>query len=154
MSTQNKSNILCKLKKATVLFLFVLSYSFIYSQSISVSRIYSFLKTQDQKAIVNELVSKGFSFSEKTTDYGITTKIYSKTGSYGKEGFTIGFNNELFLIVYHPVPSYYSSLKEKVLTSDFVYAYKNGNAKYYENGSMRIGINDIQGNVSFFVKLK
>jgi DNA polymerase III delta subunit len=131
-----------------------MSCSFVNSQSISVGRVYSFLKTQDQKAIVKELVSNGFSFSEKTTDYGISTKIYSKTGSYGKEGFTIGFNNDLFLILYHPAPSYYSSLKEKVLTSDFVYAYKNGNAKYYENGSMRIGINDTQGNVSFYVKFR
>ncbi|MEI8203361.1 MAG: hypothetical protein WCH34_10145 [Bacteroidota bacterium] len=143
-----------KIQLYSIIILITFFSTFTYSQSISVSRIYTFLETQNQKAIVRELVSKGFSFSEKSTDYGMTMKTYIKTGSYGKERLVIGFNDELFLIIYNPTTSFYSTLKEKVLTSDFEYAYKHGDAKFYENGSMRIGINDKIGNVYFYVKLK
>lgn len=126
-----------------------------YSQSISSTKIYSFLESQNQNLIIKTLIERGFTYQEKNkTDNSISLTTYIKNGSLGKEIFSIGSNDELFMIVYHPTTKAYNSLKEIFLKSDFKYAYKYGNTKYFENGSMRIGSNDIIENLSFFCNLK
>ena len=40
-----------------------------------------------------------------------------------------------------------------MLNEDFKYAYSTDNDTYYENGVMRIGLNDKSGIISFFVDL-
>lgn len=96
----------------------------------------------------------GFVFNKKYTEPNFTEYSYNKNGSSGLEKFNIGFNDELFMIVYKPATNFYSSMKEIMLTNDFAYSYSFKNNKYYVDGSMRIGINDINEIISFFVKLK
>jgi len=125
-------------------------------QSISASKIFEFLQHQQTSKIVADLTSKQFKYMTTNTNssYGITLKEYSKEGSLGKENFTFGKNNELFMIIYHPATSAtFEAYKTKFLTADFGYAYSYKDTKYFENGSMRIGINEVRCNLSFFCKL-
>lgn len=136
----------------TLIFVLSLSTNAI-SQSVTASKILSYLKSQSQIEISKDLVKIGFVFDKKYTEPNLTEYSYNKNGNYGIEKFNISFNDELFMIVYKPANSY-SSMKEIMLTNDFVYSYSYKNNKYYVNGSMRIGINDTSGIISFFVKLK
>jgi len=134
----------------------ILSNTLSFSQSLSTSKIFGFLETQSLRNISKSLQEKGFKYINTTSvDNGITLEQYSKNGSYGNEKISIGKNDELFILIYHPATiDLYKGMKEKALTSDFSLAYNYKQTKYFENGLMRIGINDISGDLSFFSKLK
>ena len=79
---------------------------------------------------------------------------FHKESSLGVELLQIGKNSELFMLLYVPAKAYFSTYKELLLTNDFDYKYSGPNDKYYENETMRIGINSNKGIISLFVNLK
>lgn len=123
------------------------------AQSVSASKILNYLENQKQTEISNALIKAGFQSDGKETNYNGTLYSYHKAGTYGLEKFSFGYTEELFSIIYKPASNFYSAMKEKMLTSDFVYSYSYKETKYYENGSMRIGVNDVAKTISFFVIL-
>jgi len=123
------------------------------AQSISASKIMKYIENQKQTEIAKELLSMGFVYDGKETNNNMTMYSYSKKANNGLEKLTIGYNDELFIVHYKPTTNeIYSSIKEKMLTSDFGYSYSYKTTKYYENGSMRIGVNDTSKSISFFAK--
>lgn len=124
------------------------------AQSISASKIFKYLDSQDITEISKDLKTLQFVSLGTGTQYNSTMYSYKKTGNYGVEEFSIVSNAELFSVLYKPVKSFYLSMKEKMLTSDFIYSYSHNSTKYYESSSTRIGVNDVSGIISFFVELK
>lgn len=142
-----------KTKQLLAILFFLLSPN-LSAQSLSASKINSFLNQQSSTVIKQELKNQSFKLINSNSEYNVQTSQYSKAGSYGSEEFAFGRNSELFMITYKPSVTFYRSLKEKMLTSNFVYTYSHGNNKYFESHNMRIGINDKAGIISFFVALK
>lgn len=127
-----------------------------YGQSISASKILSYLDSQSLTKIKSELASSGFKSMGQESDYNnIQIQSFMKSDRLGKEHIELGKNSELFMFVYKPVSKeYFTALKSKLLTSEFVFAYKLKNNKYYESENMRIGVNTKSNILSFFVALK
>ncbi len=141
--------------KNTITLLFILFCSFsVFGQSVSASKILNFLNSQNTTTIGAELKKVGFTFKGKSNFDGNTEYSYYKNGRFGLEKFNVTSNDELFSIVYKTSPEAFQAYKHKLLTNDFEYAYEMRNNKYYENGSMRIGINENSSIISLFVKLK
>lgn len=153
MRVNNSKNILSAL---FLLCFFTIGTKNAIAQSVSASKIYEFLESQNPKQILKDITAKGFKYKSDLlmSDYGFNAKAYQKNASLGTEYFTVGNNDELFIIIYRPILKAYSGYKEKLLTSDFKYSYLYKNIKYYENSFMRIGINDKTGDLSFFSKNK
>lgn len=137
----------------TLLFIIFCNCS-VFGQSVSASKILNFLNSQNTTTIGAELKKVGFTFKGKSNFDGYTEYAYNKNGLYGLEKFNITLNDELFAISYKTSPEAFQAYKIKLLTNDFVYAYEMRNNKYYENGNMRIGINENSSIISLFVKLK
>lgn len=137
-------------------FLAIVLFSFSsYGQSVSASKILTFLTSQNVSNIKSELTSSGFKSLGQKRDYNIEIQSFMKSDRLGKEHIEIGKNSELFMLVYRPVSKeYFTALKSKLLTSDFVYAYELKNNRFYESENMRIGVNTQSGLLSFFVALK
>lgn len=141
--------------KRTITLLIILFCSIsVFSQSVSASKILNFLNNQNTTSIGTELKKVGFTFKGKSNFDGYTEYAYNKNGRYGLEKFNVTLNDELFSIVYKTSPEAFQAYKLKLLTNDFEYAYEMRNNKYYENGSIRIGINENSSIISLFVKLK
>lgn len=141
--------------KRTITLIIILFCSItVFCQSVSTSKILNFLNIQNITTIGTELKKVGFTFKGKSNFDGYTVYAYNKNGRYGLEKFNVGFNDELFTIVYKTSPEAFQAYKLKLLTNDFVYAYEMRNNKYYENENMRIGINENSSIISLFVKLK
>jgi len=134
--------------------LLLISGFIVNAQSISASKIFKYLDSQDIVEISKNLKDLQFISLGKETQYNSTMYSYKKIGSYGVEQVGIGFGEELFSVIYTPEKSFYFSMKEKMISKNFVYSYSHNNSKYYESDDMRIGINDVTGIISFFVKLK
>lgn len=133
----------------------VLISSSTYGQSLSASKILTFLESQNTTEIITELNSSGFKSIGQESDYNIGIQSFIKSDRLGKEHIELGNNNELFMIIYKPVSKeYFTALKSKLLTSEFIYAYELKNNKYYESKNMRIGVNTKSNILSFFVALK
>lgn len=126
----------------------------IFGQSVSASNILNFLNIQNTTTIGNELKKIGFTFKGKSQFDGFTEFSYQKNGNYGLEKINIGYNDELFSVVYKTSQDAFNAYKTKLLTNDFQHAYNFKNTKYYENGTVRIGINETSHIISCFVKLK
>ena len=124
------------------------------AQSISVGKIHTCLQSQNQKEISKILTGLDFKFDNKATEYNMTLYTYRKIGTRGIEVFSFGYNDELFSVIYNSAKGVYSAIKEKMLTDNFVYSYSYGVTKYYESNDMRIGLNDANNTISFFVELK
>lgn len=125
------------------------------AQSISASKIINYLGSQKQTEISADLLQLGFIQTEKKETTMFKGYAYTKKSSYGIENFNLAVNDELFSIIYKPATSdIYSAIKEKMLTKDFIYSYSYQATKYYESSNMRIGANDTNKIISFFVKLK
>lgn len=123
------------------------------AQSISASKIISYLNGQNISDISSDLLKLGFISGEKKKTSIFSGYAYSKNSEYGTEKLNIAINDELFSIIYSPATqSMYSAIKEKMLTKDFKYSYSHQVTKYYENTTMRIGVNDSSKIISFFVK--
>lgn len=125
-----------------------------FGQSVSASKILNFLNSQNTTTIGADLKKVGFTFKGKSEFDGFTEFSYLKNGNYGLEKINIGYNDELFSVVYKTSPEAFNGYKAKLLTSDFQYTYSFKNSKYYENENMRIGINEVSNIISCFVKLK
>lgn len=123
------------------------------AQSISASKILDYANFQNISLITNELKQLGF---QTKTDNSEGYPIYQfvKKTSRGVEKIEMGKNSELFMFTYKPEYSVYKVLKSKMLTSDFQYRYSYKNTKYYENGKLRIGADDVNGIISIFKPLK
>lgn len=125
------------------------------AQSISASKIFNCLDSQRQTEVSADLLRLGFTLTEKKETTMFKGYAYTKKSSYGIENFNLAVNDELFSVIYKPATSdIYSAIKEKILTEDFRYSYSYQVTKYYENSNMRIGVNDTNKIISFFVKLK
>jgi len=127
-----------------------------YGQSVSASKIISFIESQNKTEITQKLKILDFTYKGESEIIGNLKeyKFYT-TSKYGTELISIGQNDELFFVTYKLANSnFFNSLEEKLLTSKFQYAYSYKNTKYYESSNMRIGV-DIKNNIlSFFVALK
>lgn len=138
----------------TLALMFCISVS-INAQSISASKILGYLNGQKQSVISADLLKLGFTQPDKKESTTFTGYAYTKKGELGIEYLSIVINDEIFSVLYKPATTaLYSALKEKMLTKDFVYTYSYLTAKYYESSDMRIGINDTNNVISFFVKKK
>ena len=58
------------------------------------------------------------------------------------------------MLTYKADYAVYKILKNKILTSDYQHSYNYRNAKYYENGYTRVGVDDINGIISVFKPIK
>ncbi len=124
------------------------------SQSISKTKLYELLLSQDEKAIITYLTNRNFkSIGPDLIANGLTIKQFGKVELDNKEGFGFGKNDELFMISYMPAHKYFSAYVELLKTSDFRYEYTVGDIVHYENGEVRLGINP-KGFVSLFIDLK
>lgn len=125
------------------------------AQSLSASKIINYLHGQNQTEISADLLMQGFILAEKKETAMFKGYAYTKKSSYGIENFNLAVNDELFSIIYKPATTdIYSAIKEKMLTKDFIYSYSYQTTKYYESSNIRIGVNDTNKIISFFVKLK
>ena len=123
------------------------------AQSISASRILYYANYQNISSITKELKQLGFQTKTDNSE-GYPIYQFAKKTSRGIEKIEMGKNTELFMFTYKPANDAYNIIKDKILTSDFQFAYNYKNGKYYENGKMRIGINDTTGIISAFKPLK
>lgn len=123
------------------------------AQSISASKLLDYANSQNIATITKELTQLGF---QTRTDNSECYPIYqfAKKTSRGVEKIEMGKNSELFMFTYKPDSTVYEILKNKILTSEFEFSYKYKNAKYYENGYLRIGEDDFSGVISIFKPLK
>lgn len=136
-----------------ILFFCVMLYSISFSQSISASRILYYANSQNIGVVTKELKQLGFQTRTDSSE-GYPIYQFAKKASRGVENIEMGRNSELFMLTYKPAPDVYIIIKNKILTSDFQFAYNYKNAKFYENGKMRIGVNDKSGIISVFKPLK
>jgi hypothetical protein len=123
-------------------------------QSVSVSKVVQFLISQDRTIIDLELKKLGFKFIEKKKFDEFIQYTYFKNGMSGKEKINVGTNDELFCIQYFTTADAFNIYKAKLLTDDFHFAYNYKENQYYENESMRIGLNEKSSIISCFVPLK
>jgi len=142
--------------KKLLVFIGVLLSISTYGQSVSASKIISFLESQSKTEITQKLKDLGFTYKGESELAGnFKEYTFYTTSEYGTELINIGQNDELFSVVYKLANSnFFNSLKEKLLTSKFEYSYSYKNNKYYESSNMRIGINIKNNILSFFVALK
>ena len=112
----------------------------LFAQSISVSKLYHILKTQDNNTIKTILKNNGFTYSHIEND----VKFYKKNQNSitEEELFAYGHNDELYYIMYVPKKSLYNTYKNLLLTPDFKYSYGDELDKYYENGKVRLGLSE------------
>jgi len=137
-----------------ILIIFGTTYN-LSAQSLSTSKILDYLEKQDMSIISADLVKLGFTSTEKKETTVFKGYGYSKNDEFGSEKVNIAINDELFSVIYKPATkNIYSAIKEKMLTKDFPYSYSYQATKYYESSAMRIGINDRNSIISFFVKKK
>lgn len=132
----------------------IVLFSNCYSQTLSKTEIFSHLESQKLEIIKNLLIKDGFIYDKMTNTDGFLLYWFHKESNLGVELLQVGKNNELFMLLYVPVKSYFSTYKELLLTNDFEYKYSTSNDKYYENETMRIGINNNKDIISLFVNLK
>ena len=139
--------------KKTYLFLMMLIVTFISAQSISASKLLHYSNSQNISTISKDLKQLGF---QTRTDNSEGYLIYQfvKKKSRGIEKVEMGKNSELFMFTYKTDRSIYEILKNKLLSTDYQYAYGYKNVKYYENGKLRIGADDVNGIISIFKPLK
>lgn len=124
-----------------------------FAQSVSASRLFYYTNIQNIGAISKELKQLGFQIKTDNSE-GYSIYQFTKKSPRAVENIEMGKNSELFMFTYKPEFSVYKVLKSKMLTSDFQYAYSYKNAKYYENGKLRIGADDVNGIISIFKPLK
>lgn len=136
--------------KKIILILFPIFFS---AQSISASKILDYANSQNISLITKELKQLGFQTKTDNSE-GYPIYQFAKKTSRGIEKIEMGKNTELFMFTYKPANDAYNIIKDKILTSDFQVGYNYKNGKYYENGNMRIGINDTSGIISAFKPLK
>lgn len=123
------------------------------AQSISASKILDYANSQNISLITKELKQLGFQTKTDNSE-GYPIYQFAKKTSRGIEKIEMGKNTELFMFTYKLANDVYNIIRDKILTSDFQFAYNYKNSKYYENGKMRIGINDTSGIISVFKPLK
>lgn len=123
------------------------------AQSISASKFLQYTNSQNVALISKELKHLGFQTRTDNSE-GYPIYQFAKKSTRGIEKIEIGKNSELFMFTYKAEYSVYEILKNKILTSDYQYSYSYKNTKYYENGNMRIGIDDTNGIISAFKPLK
>lgn len=123
------------------------------AQSISASKFLQYTNSQNVALISKELKHLGFQTRTDNSE-GYPIYQFAKKSTRGIEKIEIGKNSELFMFTYKAEYSVYEILKNKILTSDYQYSYSYKNTKYYENGNMRIGIDDTNGIISAFKTLK
>lgn len=136
--------------KKIILILFPIFFS---AQSISASKILDFANSQNISLITKELKQLGFQTKTDNSE-GYPIYQFAKKTSRGIENIEMAKNTELFMFTYKPANDVYNIIKDKILTSDFQFAYNYKNTKYYENGRMRIGVDDTKGIISVFKPLK
>ena len=136
--------------KKIILILFPIFFS---AQSISASKILDYANSQNISLITKELKQLGFQTKTDNSE-GYPIYQFAKKTSRGIENIEMAKNTELFMFTYKPANDVYNIIKDKILTSDFQFAYNYKNSKYYENGKMRIGANDVSGIISVFKPLK
>lgn len=139
--------------KKTYLFLMILITALMSAQSISASKLLQYANSQNISTISKELIQLGFQTRTDNSE-GYPIYQFAKKTSRGVENIEMGKNSELFMFTYKTTHSIYEILKNKLLTSDFQYAYGYKNVKFYENGKLRIGANDVNGIISIFKPLK
>ena len=123
------------------------------AQSISASRLLYYANYQNISSITKELKQLGFQTKTDNSE-GYPIYQFAKKTSRGIENIEMAKNTELFMFTYKPANDVYNIIKDKILTSDFQFAYNYKNTKYYENGRMRIGVDDTNGIISVFKPLK
>ena len=123
------------------------------AQSISASRLLYYANYQNISSITKELKQLGFQTKTDNSE-GYPIYQFAKKTSRGIENIEMAKNTELFMFTYKPANDVYNIIKDKILTSDFQFAYNYKNTKYYENGRMRIGVDDTKGIISVFKPLK
>ncbi|AZA52759.1 hypothetical protein [Chryseobacterium sp. G0201] len=123
------------------------------SQSISASKLLDYINIQNSETITKELKQLGFQTRVDNSE-GYPIYRFAKETSRGIEKIEVGKNTELFMITYRPEYTAYEILRNKILTSDFQYAYSYKSTKYYENSTMRIGADNTNGIISVFKQLK
>ena len=136
--------------KKIILILFPIFFS---AQSISASKILDYANSQNISLITKELKQLGFQTKTDNSE-GYPIYQFAKKTSRGIENIEMAKNTELFMFTYKPANDVYNIIKDKILTSDFQFAYNYKNTKYYENGRMRIGVDDTNGIISVFKPLK
>ena len=136
--------------KKIILILFPIFFS---AQSISASKILDYANSQNISLITKELKQLGFQTKTDNSE-GYPIYQFAKKTSRGIENIEMAKNTELFMFTYKPANDVYNIIKDKILTSDFQFAYNYKNSKYYENGRMRIGVDDTNGIISVFKPLK
>lgn len=135
----------------------VLAGSFVQSQTLSKSKISSYLISQNVEDLKLTLKSQGFEFYDKKESNQMTVYNFHKKNQSGVEAVSISYNDELFCIMYKPLKDYYPTFKEIFLTDNYKYAYSFQTNNYYEskyNDIHRIGFDDKNGIISLFVNLK
>ena len=139
--------------KKIYFYLLVFMPMFYFAQSISASRLLYYANNQNIGTITKELKQLGFQTRMDNSE-GYAIYQFAKKTSRGVEKIEMGKNSEIFMFTYKPEFSVYEILKNKLLTSDYHYTYSYKNTKYYENGRMRIGVDDTNGIISVFKPLK
>lgn len=139
------------MKKMIFIFLTTIFINYAYSQSFSASQLLNMVNSKNKDFVIESSTSKGFEYESNKSEYNVSVVLYSLKGKYGQEEIGVMKSDELFGVIYQSTKVFYSALKEKLLTEDFVYVYSGGGNKYYENHKMRIGVNDNAGIISLFV---
>ena len=143
------------MKKFLIVLICLIATNKIYSQSVSITKIYSFLENQDDSFASSNLEKIGFEYVGNNYMSGISMNNFSIDSYFGNEKISIGKNSELYMVAYNvSTKAIYDAYEEKSLTSEFNYAYSYKNVKYYESQSMRIGLNPNMNIISYFVTLK
>ncbi len=139
--------------KKILLYLLVSFPIFLTAQSISASKILQYASSQNIFTISSELKQLGFQTRTDNSE-GYPIYQFAKKTSRGVEKLEVGRNSELFMLTYKADYAVYKILKNKILTSDYQHSYNYRNAKYYENGYTRVGVDDINGIISVFKPIK
>lgn len=139
------------MKKIALIFIFSM-FSTAYGQSVSVTKILSLVESRSVDIVSKELFELGFKLEESTVEDGFKIKQFSKHIKSNKESMMISINSELFMTSYKTTQKEaYDILKQKLLTSNFKYAYSYKNNLYYESNSMRIGLNNSANIITLIV---
>lgn len=139
--------------KQNYLFLMLIFSALFSAQSVSASKLLQYCNSQNINSITHELIQLGFQTKTDNSE-GYPIYQFAKKSSRGLESIEISKNSELFMFVYKTNAEVYEILKSKLLLPSFSYAYAYRNTKYYENGKMRIGLNDSYNIFSIFKPLK
>lgn len=86
------------------------------AQSVTVTKILHYLKNQQQTTINTDLIRIGFTFNNKKEIPNLLEYSYYKEGNNFTEKINIVSNDEIFSVVYGPEKSYFTTMKEIMLT--------------------------------------